>query len=177
MRFSSVILVLTACAFAACASESEPTAVVGQSAPPTVQSPEQGAPPSNDEIARQLFGAVNQQRSTNGLKPLEISSELSASAQEHSDKMSAGNFLSTRGADEASVVTRVTSHNVKTLKLGENVVRMKIRPDRLADETISMWMAAAADRKNILSPAFTRTGIGVALAPDGDYYISADFAQ
>jgi hypothetical protein len=46
--------------------------------------------------------------------------------------MVAGNFLSTRGADEPSAITRITSHGVKTLKLGENVVRIKTRPDYVA---------------------------------------------
>ncbi len=145
--------------------------------PQAVEAADQGPQLSNDEIAKQLFEAVNKQRTANGLKPLARSPELTRSAQEHSDKMESRNFLSTRGADEPSAVTRITAQGVKTLKLGEDVVRIKTWPNRVADETVSIWMGAAADRKNILSIAFTRTGSGVRRAADGDYYISADFAQ
>ena len=145
--------------------------------PPTVQTADQGPQLSNDEISRQLLDAVNKQRTTNGQKPLETSSELVSSAKAHSDRMLGGAFLSTRGTDEPSVVTRITAQGVKTLKLGENVIRIKTRPDHVADETLSIWMGAAADRKNVLSPNFTKTGIGVTRAADGDYYVTQDFAQ
>jgi len=178
MKLSTALIVLTAVTFSACASKTPPRTIVGgPTPPPTVQTPDQGPQLSNDQITQQFFTAINKQRTDNGLKPLEMSSELSRSAQEHSDRMLSGNFLSTRGPDEESVVTRITSNGVKTLKLGENVVRIKTRPDHLADETIGIWMGAAADRKNILSAAFTKTGIGVTRAADGDYYISQDFAQ
>jgi uncharacterized protein YkwD len=178
MKLPSALIVLTAVTFAACASKSPPRAIVGGPMPqPTVQTADQGPQLSNDEIAKQLFEAVNKQRIANGVRPLEMSPELAKSAQEHSDKMLSGNFLSTRGADEPSVITRITSSGVRTRKLGEDVVRIKTRPEHLAEETVSFWMGAAADRKNLLSTAFTKTGIGVAGADADDYYISEDFAQ
>jgi uncharacterized protein YkwD len=145
--------------------------------PPAVETPNQGPQLSNDEIAKRLFDALNKERSAKGLPPFASSAELTQSAQEHAHKMASGTFLSTRGSDEADAVTRITSHGVKTLKLGEDVGRLKTRPDRVADDTMSIWMSAAANRKNILSTTFTKIGIGVAHAPDGDYYLSADFAQ
>ena len=179
MKLSTAIIVLTSVIFAACASKTPPRTIVGGPTPPppTVESPDQGPQLSNDEIRQQFFNAINKQRTDNGLKPLEMSPELGRSAQEHSEKMLSGNFLSTRGPDEPSVVTRITSNGLKTLKLGENVVRIKTRPDHLTDESNAIWMGAAADRKNILSAAFTKTGIGVTRAADGDYYVTQDFAQ
>ena len=177
MRLSSTLLILTSITFAACASKNPPPPAGGPMVPSAVQTPDQGPQLSNDEIARQLLDALNKQRASKGLPPFESSPELTQSAQEHSDKMVSGTFLSTRGPDEADAVTRITSHGVKTLKLGEDVGRLKTRPDRVADDTVSIWMSAAANRKNILSNIFTKTGIGVAHAPDGDYYVSADFAQ
>jgi uncharacterized protein YkwD len=177
MRLSNAFVVLVAFTFAACASNNPQQAPVSQPPAPAAEPSNQGPQLGNDEIAKQLLAAVNKQRTDNGLKLLETSPELAASAQEHSDKMSSGNFLSTVGADEASVITRVTSHGVKTLRLGENVIRLKTRPDRVADETMTNWMNAAADRKNILSPAFTKTGFGLTRSADGNYYITQDFAQ
>jgi len=179
MKFSSALIVLTAVTFTACASKSPSRTIVGGPVPPpnAQTAADQGPQLSNDEIAQQVFDAVNKERTKNGLQPLVVSPELTRSAQEHSDKMMAGNFLSTRGPDEPSAVTRITSHGVKTLKLGENVVRIKTRPDHIAEETVSIWMGAAADRKNVVSPVFTKSGLGITRAADGDYYISQDFAQ
>jgi uncharacterized protein YkwD len=174
MRISSALLILGAVTFTACATTSQPQMDAGTPAPsPAVQTPQL----SNGEITQQLFDAINQQRTANGLTPLTMSPELAVSAQQHSDKMVSGNFLSTQGADEASAITRITSQGVKTLKLGEDVVRIKTRTDRVADETVSTWMAAAPNRKNILSAAFTRVGIAVTRTDGGDFYVCADFAQ
>jgi len=178
MKFSNAFLVLTAITFTACASKTPPRAIVGgPMPPPTVQAPDQGPQLSADEITQQVFEAVNKQRTANGLQPFLASPELATSAQEHSDRMMAGKFISTRGADEPSAVTRITSHGVKTLKLGENVVRIKTRSDQVAEDAVSIWMGAVPDRKNIVSTAFTKAGVGVTRTADGDYYIAEDFAE
>jgi uncharacterized protein YkwD len=179
MKFSSALIVLTAVTFAACASKkpAAPAPEAGAEVPPAVEMADQGPHLSDDEITRQVFEAVNKQRTANGLPALLASPELATSAQEHSDKMLAGNFLSTRGADEPSAITRITSHGVKTLKLGENVVRIKTRSDHVAEDTVAIWMGAAPDHKNIISTAFTKAGVGVTHTADGDYYVSEDFAQ
>ena len=173
----SAILVLTAITLTACATR-KASVVVTPPMSPVVKAPSEGPPMTNDEIAARIFEAVNKQRAANGLLPLEMSPVLARSAQSHSEKMLNGNFLSTRGADEPSVITRITSQGMSTVKLGEDVVRLNTWPTRVADETVTIWMGAASDRKNILSPAFTKTGIGIARAGTGaDYYISQDFAQ
>jgi uncharacterized protein YkwD len=174
MKLSSALLLLATLTFAACASQKPaPTA----SPSTAVETSDQGPQLSTDEITNQLFEAVNKQRAANGLPTLSASPELATSAQEHSDRMLAGNFLSTRGGDEPSAVTRITSQGVKTIHLGENVVRIKTRADHVADETVAIWMGASADRKNIVSPSFTKAGVGIARTTDGDYYVSEDFAQ
>jgi len=178
MKITRAFFILTAVSFAACASKTPPRTIVGgPMPPPNSEQVDQGPPLGNDVLARQVFDAVNSERAKSGLKPLTASPELARSAQEHSDKMLSSNFLATRGADEPSVITRITSNGVKTLKLGENVVRIKTRSDHVADETMGIWNNASADRKNIVSTQFTKAGVGVARAADGNYYISEDFAE
>ena len=178
MKPSSALLILTAISLTACASKTPPRTIVGgPMPPPAAETVDQGPQLANDVIAKQVFDAVNNERARGGLQALTASPELARSAQEHSNKMLASNFLATRGADEPSVITRITSNGVKTLKLGENVVRIKTRSDKVADDTMTIWMGAAADQKNIQSTQFTKAGVGVARAADGDYYISEDFAE
>jgi len=178
MKLSSALLILTAVSLSACASKTPPRTIVGgPMPPPSAEAVDQGPPLANDVVAKQVFDAVNGERSKSGLNPFAASPELARSAQEHSDKMLTSNFLATRGADEPSVITRITSNGVKTLKLGENVIRIKTRSDKVADDTMTIWMGAAADQKNIKSTQFTKAGVGVARAADGDYYVSEDFAE
>jgi uncharacterized protein YkwD len=179
MKFPKTLILVTAVMLAACATKKPAGTTVanGQVPPTAVQPADQGPQLSNDEIARRLFDAVNKTRIDAKLPALQSSPELASSAQAHSDKMAAGTFLSTRGPDEPSVVTRLTTNGVKTLKLGENVVRVKINSNQLADETLGVWMNTPPDRKNILSAAFTKGGVGVTHAADGDYYLTEDFAQ
>jgi uncharacterized protein YkwD len=178
MKLRSAIFILTAVSLTACASKTPPRTIVGgPMPPPSTEVVDQGPPLANDVIAKQIFDAVNNERAKEGLKPLVASPELARSAQEHSDKMLASTFLATRGADEPSVITRITSNGVKTLKLGENVIRIRTRSDHVADEATTDWMGAAPDHKNIVSSQFTKAGVGVARAADGDYYVSEDFAE
>lgn len=68
-----------------------------------------GPPPLTDQdIEHQIFDAINSQRATSGLPPFAMSPELASSAQAHSERMLDGNFLSTRGPGEPSVVIRMT---------------------------------------------------------------------
>jgi len=178
MKISNAIIILSAVTFTACAQKTPPRTIVGgPMPPPTVQMADQGPQLSDDVIAKQVFETVNKQRTQNGLRPFDLSPELTRSAQDHSDKMVAGNFLSTRGSDEPSVITRITSSGVKTLKLGEDVVRIKTRTDHVADDTLAIWMGAAADQKNLVSTHFTKAGTGVSRAADGDFYVTMDFAE
>jgi uncharacterized protein YkwD len=180
MKIPNSFILPLALAFAACAGKTPAPNPVTSAPPPqnaAAAASDQGPQVATEEIARQLLEALNQERTAHGLQPLTTSPELTQTAQQHTDTMVSGTFLSTRGPGEPDPVTRITSQGVKTRKLGEDVGRLKTRPDRVADETLSIWMSAAPNRKNILSPIFTKTGIGVTHAPDGDYYVSADFAQ
>lgn len=178
MKLSSAVTLALAFALAGCASASHKVTPPPPTQPSTAAATSTTAPQLSDEqIAQQLLDAINQERTRNHLKPLASSSELAKSAQEHSDTMQRGGFLSTKGESEEGVFARMTSAGVKATSIGENVLRLHARPDKLAGEAVGVWMNTPADRKNLLSASFIRTGIGVSRSPDGDYYITQDFAQ
>ena len=178
MKLSSALTMALAFAIAGCASASHsvtpapPTQTNAAAAENTAASQL-----SDEQISQQLLDAINQERAKNQLKPLTSSSELAKSAQEHSDTMQRGAFLSTKGESEQGVFARMSSAGVKTTYIGENVLRLRAKPEKLAEEAVGVWMNTPADRKNLLSASFTRSGFGVSRSPDGDYYITQDFAQ
>jgi uncharacterized protein YkwD len=178
MKLFSALTLALAFTVAGCASASH-TVTPAPPTQPGAQAEANASQPqlSDEQIAQQLLEAINQERTRNHLQPLTLSPDLAKSAQEHSDAMQRGSFLSTKGESEQGVFARMSSVGVKATYIGENVVRLRARSDRLANEAVGVWMNAPADRKNMLSASFTRTGIGLSRSPDGDYYITQDFAH
>ena len=56
---------------------------------------------------------------------------------------------------------------------------MEDLPDRvrLAERAVAGWMGSPGHRKNMLSPSFNETGVGMARADDGSTYITQDFIR
>ena len=181
MKLSRIWPVVLTIILAGCAKASHSVSTAPSTptaAAPPMQAPvNEGPQLTNDQVAQALFSAINDFRGKQSLPPFILSPQLAQSAQQHSDAMERGSFLSTKGADEQPVYARISSAGVKTMKIGENVVRIKTRSDKLADETLKIWMSAPPDHKNLVSSAFTKTGIGVTRASDGTYYVAQDYAQ
>ncbi len=175
MKLSGLIVVALAVSVCACARASHnqvpPPAAAQRPAAPAVT----GIP--IPELEKQLFQAINDTRKQNGLKPLALSAGLTKSARQHSDTMANGSFLSTRLAGEQSVLERMTAAGVTSKMIGENVLRLGATSDQVVSDTVSTWMGREANRKNLLSASFTRTGIAITRGSDGDYYITEDLAQ
>src|SRR5262249_34249052 len=153
MKYSGFILTaialgLSAIGLSGCASR-QPVAPVSASPERQIEQANQGPPLSADEIRSQVLEAVNGQRKSSGVQPLTTAPELASSAQAHSEKMMAGEFLSTKGGGEDGATARIMSTGIKTTNLGEDVVRLRTRSDHLAAETVAIWMNVPADRKNL----------------------------
>ena len=41
--------------------------------------------------------------------------------------------------------------------------------------TFDWWMQSSGHRANILNPAYTQIGVGLAVAPDGAYWVTVNF--
>jgi uncharacterized protein YkwD len=63
--------------------------------------------------------------------------------------------------------------------VGENVLSIPLTDARLAEASVSTWMAKDAARRNLLSPRFERTGFGIERSPGavGEAYVTEDFAH
>ena len=182
MRLRSALFLVPALALAACASTSSkynPPATPPTAPPiPTTGSAEPMTQRMQDgDIAKQISDYVNNERVQHGLKPFTEAPSLEKSAQTHSENMLSGNFLGTRGKDEPSVIIRMTNEGMHSTAIGENVLRLHENSHRVAPETLAIWTNTSADRANVLSRWFTKTGIGVTHDKEGDYYITQDFAQ
>jgi hypothetical protein len=102
---------------------------------------------------------TNAERQAHGLAPLSVATDLQSEAQRHADDMAAASAL----WHTPDLASRVTGWK----RLGENVGR---GPN--AQAIHAGFMASPTHRANILQPAYTQMGVGMATTSDGRLYIS-----
>lgn len=134
--------------------------------------------PSN--IVGQVLELVNQERSKNGLAPLNPNPQLTQSAQGHSQDMADHNFMGHNGSDGSSPFDRMHQAGYQFSFAGENVAAGYATPESVMDG----WMNEAPDstghrghRENILSPNYHDIGIGYAFGQATQFgrYWTQDF--
>jgi uncharacterized protein YkwD len=112
---------------------------------------------------------VNRERTTRGLPPLRENGLLSAASLEHSRDMVRVGYFEHTSADGRSVGDRLRAIGYSrgfSASAGENIaygVGRKATPAAI----VRAWMHSPGHRADILRPAFTEIGIGIALgAPE-----------
>jgi len=125
-----------------------------------------------------ILELVNDKRSKAGLAPLKFSGRLIVAARGHSYDMAMRGYFSHQSADGVSPAQRIRGSGIEYSEMGENIYEedAPVRP-HLASRAVQGWMNSPGHRKNILSPRFDQTGIGIARAADGSTYITEDFVQ
>jgi uncharacterized protein YkwD len=153
-------------------------AVVGRiyltvSRPPTA---EQAAGVSAEES--RILELVNRKRADAGLVPLKLSGRLAVAARGHSYDMALRHYFSHNSADGVSAEQRIRGSGIDYSEIGENIYVDDLPdPERLPERAVDRWMGSAGHRKNMLSPSFNETGVGIARAADGSAYITQDFIR
>lgn len=100
-------------------------------------------------------------RARAGLPPLEPDAALAAVARAHSEDMATHGFFGHASPRTGLVGDRLRAAGVRVLSYGENLAKN----DNLAEAEASLW-DSLGHRANIIEPASTHVGVGVARAPD-----------
>ena len=112
---------------------------------------------------------VNRERTTRGLAPLRENGLLTSASLEHSTDMVRGHYFEHTSADGRSVGDRLRAVGYSrgfAASAGENIafgVGKRSTPAHIVDA----WMKSPPHRADILRPAFTEIGIGIALGVPG----------
>jgi uncharacterized protein YkwD len=61
-------------------------------------------------------------------------------------------------------------------RCAENIFREQGMDDP-ADAAIDGWMSSPPHRRSVLDPQFTHTGVGIAISPDTEYFITQEFIR
>lgn len=127
---------------------------------PTERAPEQT---ENNEQAEQLgqfeqqvVELTNNERTKQGLAPLEADAELSKVAREKSKDMATNSYFDHNSPTHGSPFDMMKSYGVSYTAAGENIAKGQQTPE----EVVNGWMNSQGHRENILSNDFTHIGVG-----------------
>jgi uncharacterized protein YkwD len=108
---------------------------------------------------------VNRERTQRGLSPLAINSLLSAASLEHSEDMVRRRYFEHSTPEGRTVGDRLRAIGYArgtSASAGENLA-YGVGPKSTPASIVRAWMRSPGHRADILRPAFTEIGIGIAL--------------
>jgi len=130
-----------------------------------------GAQTSGGGPERVLFDLANQERKANGVAPLVWDDSLASAARRHAMIMAEHGAISHQFADEPDLSARLSAAGARFGVVAENVA---VGPS--AGAIHAGWMKSPPHRANLLDPALTSLGIGVA-ERNGDLFAVEDFSR
>jgi uncharacterized protein YkwD len=114
-----------------------------------------------------ILSELNQIRADHGLRPLKLSSELTAAARHHNSEMLGEGYFEHESPGGSPFWKRVHrfygNPGGKRWQVGENLLWSS--PAIRAKKAVVAWMASPPHRQNILSAAWREIGIGALRAP------------
>lgn len=128
---------------------------------------------------RHLLALLNAHRAAAGVPALALDPALSAAARAHSCDMDQHHHLSHTGSDGSSPVQRIAATGGSYRAAGENIgetvgYALLDGLDREDHDMMAEPLTPGNHHWNIVSPAYTRVGLGVVYR-DGQLYFTEDF--
>lgn len=120
------------------------------------------ARPDADAVERAVRADVNEVRREHSLEPLAPDPALAKVARRYSCAMAKQGFFSHTSPDGSSMQERLTAGGVRYRVAGENLA--SIEGPNPAKRAVEGWMKSPGHRENILTAAFTTTGVGACRA-------------
>lgn len=121
-----------------------------------------------------IFEEVNRERARRDLPPLVWEALLAEIARQHSQDMAARRFFGHITPEGVDVETRLRQRGIRRYRWVAENLALNFDPIYPVGTTIHQWMMSPGHKRNILGP-FRYTGVGVAVAPSGAYYITQLF--
>jgi uncharacterized YkwD family protein len=111
---------------------------------------------STSNYEQKVAELVNIERQKNGLAPLTFDKAISNVARVKSKDMSDNNYFAHQSPTYGSAGDMLTQSGIKWSAWGENIAAGQRTPE----EVVNAWMNSEGHRANILSPNFSKIGVG-----------------
>lgn len=128
---------------------------------------------SNSNYERQVVQLVNVERQKNGLNALSLDSAISNVARTKSKDMADNNYFAHNSPTYGSAGNMLKQFGISYTAWGENIASGQDTPQ----EVVNAWMNSEGHRANILSPNFTKIGVGYVTNSKGTPYWTQMFAK
>jgi len=116
---------------------------------------------------------VNAERQKNGLDPLTLDMSISNVARLKSQDMADNNYFSHYSSTYGSAGEMMKKQGISFSISGENIASGQRSPEAVVAE----WMHSEGHKANILSPDFSRIGVGYATNSNGTPYWTQMFTN
>jgi uncharacterized protein YkwD len=135
--------------------------------------------PNETRVERLVAERVNAERRERGLDPLAYDRTLARVGEAHSADMRERGFVGHENPDGEGLRERYAAFGLDCPG-GENVYHspnggLASSSRVLADHVVDAWMGSEGHRGAILKDRFVRQGVGVAVGPDGNVWVTQDF--
>lgn len=117
---------------------------------------------TSSSVESTLLTLVNKERTSRGLRPLQLDSTAAAAAEAKSRDMVNNSYFSHTSPTYGSPAQLLSRYGVRYSMYGENIGK-----GANAARLHAMWMASSGHRANILNPSFTHVGIGAVSGSTG----------
>jgi uncharacterized protein YkwD len=159
-------------AFSAVEACEQGQAIAPTPAPETIAVEPAQADTGMADLEQEVLAQINAHRQSIGLEPLASNPVIVAQSREHSQQMAAVGSLSHDGFEErVEAIAAALSYR----SAGENVASNQGFADP-ATQAVQGWLNSPGHRRNIEGD-FDLTGIGIAQAADGTYYLTQIFIK
>lgn len=111
---------------------------------------------TESDFSKEVLRLVNIERANNNLSPLTLDSSLSRVALSHSKDMHDNGYFSHTNLSGQSPFDRLKSAGISYRSAGENIAAGQSTPALV----VNSWMNSDGHRKNILSSAYNKMGLG-----------------
>ena len=122
---------------------------------------------------KEVIRLINVERTKRGLSALSTNWQLSRVARYKSQDMINKNYFSHTSPTYGSPFNMMESFGLKFSAAAENIAYGQRTPQ----EVVTAWMNSPGHRANILSAAYTQTGVGAAKKADGTLYWTQMFMK
>ncbi|MBD0379960.1 CAP domain-containing protein [Paenibacillus sedimenti] len=111
---------------------------------------------SQSSYADQVVTLVNQERTKAGLKPLAVDKSLAVMALDKAKDMYNNQYFDHTSPTYGSPFEMMSAYGIQYKYAGENIAMGQKTPQ----DVMKAWMNSPGHRQNILSPNFTKIGVG-----------------
>ena len=124
----------------------------------------------------QFVSATKHLLRLHGLHELAWNDALANQARKQSTNMIERGFFSHIDPLRGALSARLHASGIQWSRCGENIFREQGLDDP-PDAAVEGWMKSPAHRESLLDPLFTQTGVGIAISPDTEYFITQIFIR